>query len=68
MLPSADVVFAEPLQCVVETCKSRLPLIALWKPTTTAAERKANIETWNWDHLTCPLEHQIQKPERIRWY
>ena len=43
MRPGADVVFAEPLQCVVETCKSRLPLIALWNPTTVA-ERKANID------------------------
>jgi hypothetical protein len=67
MRPWADVVFAEPLQCVVETCKSRLPLIAAWKPTTTAAERRANIETWNWENLTCPKGHRIERPELLRW-
>lgn len=64
----ADVLFAEPLRCVEETCNTRLPLIAMWKPTATAKERKANIETWNWEGLVCPLGHRIEKPERLLWH
>jgi hypothetical protein len=54
------------LECVVETCKTRLPLIAVWTPTTTIEQREANIQKINWSELqslTCPNGHQIRYPQ-----
>lgn len=52
------------LRCAVGDCKSPLPLFAQWSATTTAEERRANIETWRWENLKCPQEHPIfrQRP------
>ena|ERR1700726_4423688 len=58
-----DTIHVSTLKCVVETCKSRLPLFAQWNPDTTAEERKSEIaEGWMWERLKCPEGHLILKP------
>jgi hypothetical protein len=52
------------LGCAVESCKPLLPIVVQWNPATTAAERRADIETWRWENLRCPMGHPIPKP---RW-
>ena len=57
-----DVVHVSTLGCGEEGCRSQVPLFAQWIPTTTSAERKDDIQLWQWEHLTCPEGHSIPRP------
>jgi hypothetical protein len=57
-----DVVQLESLVCEEEGCKTRLPLFALWSPAISIEERIADIGTWHWENMRCPLGHPIPRP------
>lgn len=70
--PRDRVVFAEPIRdtmdgpmlgCGEEGCNALVPLFAQWTPGATTEERKADVETWRWEHLQCPAGHSIAKPD-----
>jgi hypothetical protein len=51
------------LGCDQEGCKALVPLFAQWNVDATTDERKAEVATWQWSHLQCPLGHSIIKPD-----
>jgi len=61
--PIRDTMDGPLLGCGEEGCTALLPLIAQWIPETSAEERKADVETWCWEHLLCPAGHSIAKPD-----
>lgn len=60
--PVGETVFLKWLKCEKATCKTPLPLFAVWTTTTTEEERKADTKTWKWDGLHCPQGHAIPAP------
>ena len=60
--PEIPTQYLGSLTCEQETCTVRIPLFAQWSDATNAAERKADTETWIWDHLLCPQGYSILKP------
>jgi hypothetical protein len=52
----------QSLECVEPSCTTRVPLFVEWSETTSAEERLADTETWEWGHLLCPQGHEIPKP------
>jgi len=56
-------VFIESLKCADQTCKTRLPLFAIWDPAISAEQRTAYANSWKWDGLKCQDGHPIVEPE-----
>lgn len=53
------VVQIRPLECDEENCGTHLPVFALFHPDATTDERKAIVDSWNWEHLKCPQGHTL---------
>jgi hypothetical protein len=60
------VVIFGSLKCEAGNCGMPLPLIAVWSPSTTAKEWKADIETWRWENLRCPQGHPIPRQQPLQ--
>jgi hypothetical protein len=56
-----ETVRLDMLQCEQRGCGLQLRAVAQWNPSTTAAERRADIESLQWENLICPAGHPIQK-------
>ena len=58
-----DTMDGSMLGCDEEACNALVPLLAQWNVDTTTDERKAEVATWQWRYLQCPLGHSISKPD-----
>src|SRR5579863_1334377 len=62
-IPIADAACVMRLICAEETHEFPVPLFGIWTPTTTVAEREADIRTWRGENLKCPEGHSIFVPK-----
>lgn len=50
------------LSCDEPGCESQLPIFVQWKEAITEAGIIADISSWRWENLICPMGHKILKP------
>jgi hypothetical protein len=50
------------LSCDEPGCESHLPIFVQWREDITEAGIIADISSWRWENLSCPMGHKILKP------
>ena len=60
-----DVMSVGALRCERITCESPLQVFALRSLSMDVDERLAQLRTWVWKDVKCPLGHKITKPSYL---